>query len=185
MANLITKQAPNFTADAVLADNRIESEFSLSTFRGKYIILFFYPLDFSFVCPTEILAFNEKLEEFKKRNAELIGVSIDSVFTHLAWKNTSIEKGGIGNIKYPLVSDLKRTIGEKYDVMLEDGTAMRALFLIDKEGIVRHAVYNDNSLGRSVNEALRMLDALKHHDENGKLCPANWENGNVQYGCFN
>lgn len=177
MSHLIAKKAPDFTAEAVMGDNKIESEFTLSTFMGNYIILFFYPLDFTFVCPTEILAFNEKLDDFKKRDATVIGVSIDSVYTHLAWKKTPVEKGGIGFIKYPLVSDLQRTIANAYDVLLEDETALRALFLIDREGIVRHAVLNDKSLGRNVNEALRMLDALRHHDEHGKVCPANWEQG--------
>jgi peroxiredoxin (alkyl hydroperoxide reductase subunit C) len=177
VAHLIAKEAPNFAAETVMGDNSIESEFTLSTFRGKYIILFFYPFDFSFVCPTEILAFDEKLEEFKNRDAEVIGVSVDSFYTHLAWKKTPVEKGGIGSIKYPLVSDLKRTISNAYGVLQEDEVALRALFLIDREGIVRHAVLNDTSLGRNVNEALRMLDALRHHDEHGKLCPANWEKG--------
>jgi peroxiredoxin (alkyl hydroperoxide reductase subunit C) len=177
VSHLIAKEAPDFKAKTLLGDNRIESEFTLSSFRGKYVILFFYPLDFTFVCPTEILAFDEKLDEFKNRDTEVIGVSIDSVYTHLAWKRTPVEKGGIGPIKYPLVSDLKRSIANAYDVLLEDETALRALFLIDREGIVRHAVLNDTSLGRNVNEALRMLDALRHHDEHGKVCPANWEEG--------
>ncbi|MBT8385923.1 MAG: peroxiredoxin, partial [Ignavibacteria bacterium] len=155
MSNLISKPAPNFTTSAVLANNDIDNEFKLSSFKGKYIILFFYPLDFTFVCPTEILAFNEKLDEFKKRDTAVIGVSIDSVFTHLAWKKTPVEKGGIGDIKYPLVSDLKRSLGQAYDVLLEDDTALRALFIIDKKGIVRHATLNDTSLGRNINEVIR------------------------------
>ena len=175
MAHLIEKQAPDFTAPAVMGDNTIEREFTLSTYKGKYIILFFYPLDFTFVCPTEILAFNEKIDEFKERDAEIIGVSIDSIHSHLAWKKTPVEKGGIGPIKYPLVSDLTRNIGRAYDVLLDDTIAIRATFLIDREGIVRHTVLNDDSLGRNVNETLRMLDALRHHDEHGKVCPANWE----------
>jgi peroxiredoxin (alkyl hydroperoxide reductase subunit C) len=175
MANLITKKAPDFTARAVLADNTIDSEFSLSSYQGKYIILFFYPLDFTFVCPTEILAFDEKLDEFKKRDAELIGVSVDSVHIHLAWKKIPVEKGGIGPIRYPLVSDLNKSIGRTYDVLLDDAVTFRALFLIDREGIVRHATLNDDALGRNINETLRTLDALRHYDEHGKVCPANWE----------
>jgi peroxiredoxin (alkyl hydroperoxide reductase subunit C) len=175
MANLITKKAPDFTARAVLADNTIDSEFSLSSYQGKYIILFFYPLDFTFVCPTEILAFDEKLDEFKKRDAELIGVSVDSVHSHLAWKKIPVEKGGIGPIRYPLVSDLNKSIGRTYDVLLDDAVTFRALFLIDREGIVRHATLNDDALGRNINETLRTLDALRHYDEHGKVCPANWE----------
>jgi len=178
MSHLIAKEAPDFSAEVVLGDNSIENEFTLSSFKGRYVILFFYPLDFTFVCPTEILAFDEKLEEFDKRDAKVIGVSIDSVYTHLAWKRKPVEKGGIGPVKFPLISDLTRSICKDYDVLLENEVAFRALFLIDREGIVRHAVLNDTSLGRSVNETLRMLDALRHHDEHGKVCPANWEKGN-------
>lgn len=177
MAHLISKPAPEFTAPAVLANNEINHKFNLSDFKGKYVILFFYPLDFTFVCPTEIIAFDTKLNEFNKRDTEIIGVSVDSVYTHLAWKKTPVEKGGIGNIKYTLVSDLRRKIGRDYDVLLEDETALRALFIIDKKGFVRHATLNDTSLGRNINEVLRTLDAVRHYDENGKVCPANWEKG--------
>ena len=177
MLNLITKDAPDFTTEAVMADNSIESQFSLSSLRGKHVILFFYPLDFTFVCPTEILAFDEKLDEFKSRNAEVIGVSVDSVYTHLAWKNTAVDQGGIGPIRYPLVSDLKKEISRDYGVLMDDGVALRGLFLIDREGVIRHVVLNDLPLGRSVSEALRMLDALRFFEEKGRLCPANWEKG--------
>jgi peroxiredoxin (alkyl hydroperoxide reductase subunit C) len=177
MANLIAKEAPDFTAWAVMEDNEINPEFKLSSYKGKYVILFFYPLDFTYVCPTEILAFNEKLEEFKKRDAEVIGVSIDSVHTHRAWKKTPLEKGGIGPIKYPLVSDLTRSIGRAYDVLLDDAVAVRALFLIDREGIIKHVTLNEDALGRNINETLRTLDALRHYDKHGKVCPANWEEG--------
>ncbi len=177
MLNLITEEAPDFTADAVMADNRLESQFSLSSLRGKYVILLFYPLDFTFVCPTELLAFDEMLDEFRSRNAEVVGVSIDSVYTHLAWKKTPVDQGGIGPIRYPLVSDLRKEISRDYGVLLNDGTALRGLFLIDRNGIVRHAVLNDVPLGRSVTEALRMLDALRFYEEKGRLCPANWEKG--------
>jgi peroxiredoxin (alkyl hydroperoxide reductase subunit C) len=179
MAHLIEKKAPNFYASAVLGNDDIVDNFNLSDISDKYIVLFFYPLDFTFVCPTEILAFNEKLNEFKKREAEIIGVSIDSVYTHLAWKKTPIENGGIGNINYPLVSDIKREIGRAYDVILEDETALRALFIIDKNGIVRHTTLNDTSLGRNINEVIRTLDAIRHYDEHGKVCPANWEKGSA------
>lgn len=177
MSYLISKNAPDFTAPAVLGNNEIQNDFTLSDFKGRYIILFFYPLDFTFVCPTEILAFNDKLEEFIKRDAVVIGVSIDSVYTHLAWKRTPVEKGGIGNINYPLVSDIKRTLARAYNVLMEDETALRALFIIDKNGIVRHATLNDTTLGRNINETLRTLDAVRHYDEKGKVCPANWEKG--------
>jgi peroxiredoxin (alkyl hydroperoxide reductase subunit C) len=179
MSQLISKKAPEFKASAVLTNNEIDNDFKLSNFNGKYIILFFYPLDFSFVCPTEVLAFNENLNEFNIREAEVIGVSIDSVYTHLAWKKTPIEKGGIGKINYPLVSDIKREIAKAYDVLLEDETALRALFIIDKNGIVRHTTLNDTSLGRNINEVIRNLDAIRHYDENGKVCPANWEKGSA------
>lgn len=177
MSHLITREAPDFTAKAVLGDDSIVEDFSLSSLRGKYVILFFYPLDFTFVCPSEILAFDENLHEFTSRNAEVIGVSVDSVYTHLAWKKNPVEKGGIGPIKYALVSDLKREIARSYGVLLDDEVALRGLFLIDRQGIVRHAVFNDPSLGRSTREALRMLDALRFFDEKGQLCPANWEKG--------
>ena len=177
MTNLIAKQAPEFNAKALTSDNKIENDFSLNQYLGKYVILFFYPMDFTFVCPTEILAFNEKFEEFKKRNAEVVAVSVDSVYTHLAWKKTPVEEGGIGQINYPMVSDIKKEIGNSYGVLIDDEVALRALFLIDRDGIVRHYLINDNSIGRSVDEALRILDAVRHFDEHGKVCPANWTEG--------
>jgi peroxiredoxin (alkyl hydroperoxide reductase subunit C) len=177
MLSLIRQSAPDFSAEAVLADNTIVSNFKLSDFRGKYVILLFYPLDFTFVCPTEILAFNEKLEDFRSRDTELIGISVDSVYTHLAWKKTPVNEGGIGNIAFTLVSDLKKEIATNYGVLIDGEKALRALFLIDKEGIVRHCIINDTPYGRNVNEALRMVDALRHYDKYGKLCPANWEEG--------
>ena len=176
MSTLVTKEAPDFIAQAVMADNTFE-ELKLSSLRGKYILLFFYPLDFTFVCPSEILAFNKALEKFKSKNAEVIGVSIDSHFTHLAWKNTAVENGGIGQIQYPLVSDLNKNISRDYGVLFDDSIALRGLFLIDKEGVVRHSVVNDLSLGRNVDEALRMLDALQFTEEHGEVCPVNWKEG--------
>jgi peroxiredoxin (alkyl hydroperoxide reductase subunit C) len=154
------------------------AELTLSACRGKYVILFFYPLDFTFVCPTEIIEFDRKLSEFKERGAEVVGVSVDSQFTHLAWKNTPVEQGGIGNIQYPLVADLNKQISRDYGVLLEEGgVALRGTFLIDKEGVVKHAVINDLGLGRNIDEEVRMVDALKHHEEYGEVCPANWSKG--------
>jgi peroxiredoxin (alkyl hydroperoxide reductase subunit C) len=177
MSSLITREAPDFTATAVMPDNTFKEDFKLSDHRGKYVVLFFYPLDFTFVCPSEIIAFDKKLAEFKKRNCEVIGASIDSHYSHWAWKNTPVDKGGIGNVQFPLVADLKKQIAEDYGVLLSDGVALRGLFLLDREGIVRHCVINDLSLGRSIDEALRMLDALQFTEEHGEVCPANWRAG--------
>jgi len=176
MSSLVTREAPDFTAQAVMANNSFE-ELKLSDYRGKYVLLFFYPLDFTFVCPSEIIAFDKKLSEFKEKNCEVIGVSIDSHFTHLAWKNTAVEKGGIGNVQYPLVADLSKKIAQDYGVLVNDSVALRGMFLIDREGIVRSSTINDLSLGRNIDEALRMLDALQFTEEHGEVCPANWKNG--------
>jgi peroxiredoxin (alkyl hydroperoxide reductase subunit C) len=178
MSSLIGNKAPEFKAPAVMADGTINGEFSLADLRGKYVVLFFYPLDFTFVCPTEIIEFNRKLDQFKERGAEVVGVSVDSQFSHLAWKNTPVEQGGIGDIQYPLVADLSKQISRDFGVLLEDGgVALRGTFLIDKEGVVKHAVVNDLGLGRNIDEALRMVDALKHHEQYGEVCPANWNKG--------
>lgn len=176
MSSLVTKEAPDFTAQTVMPDNSF-AELTLSSYRGKYVVLFFYPLDFTFVCPSEIIAFDKALSRFKEKNAEVIGVSIDSHFTHLAWKNTPVDKGGIGQVQYPLVADLNKNVSRDYGVLVDDSVALRGLFLIDKEGIVRHALVNDLSLGRNVDEALRILDALKFTEEHGEVCPANWKDG--------
>lgn len=176
MSQLVTKPAPDFTAQAVLADNGI-AELKLSSYRGKYVLLFFYPLDFTFVCPTEIIAFDKVLDKFKAKGVEVVGVSVDSQFTHLAWKNTPRNQGGIGPVRYPLVADLDKSIARNYQVLLDNGIALRGLFLIDKEGVIRHAVINDLPLGRSVEEALRMVDALQYFEKNGEVCPANWKEG--------
>ena len=176
MSTLVTKQAPDFTAQAVMPDNTF-SEISLSSLRGNYVVLFFYPLDFTFVCPSEIIAFNNKVDTFKERNCELIGVSVDSHFSHWAWKNTPVEQGGIGNVQYPIVADIKKEISRDYGVLFDDSVALRGLFLIDKEGIVRHALINDLPLGRNVDEALRMLEALQFTEKHGEVCPANWKQG--------
>jgi len=177
MSFLVTKEAPDFTATTVMPDNSFKNDFKLSDYRGKYVILFFYPLDFTFVCPSEIIAFDKKLEEFKSKSCEVIGVSTDSHFSHWAWKNTAVNDGGIGNIQYPLVADFRKEISADYGVLLDGGMALRGLFLIDKEGIIRHAVVNDLSLGRSVDEAIRMLDALQFTEEHGEVCPADWRAG--------
>ena len=177
MSTLIGKQAPVFTAPAVLPDNTI-GEFSLETLKGKYVVLFFYPLDFTFVCPTEIIEFNRKRAEFKARGAVVVGVSVDSQFSHWAWKNTPVENGGIGDIAYPLVADLTKQISRDYGVLLEEaGVALRGTFLIDNEGVIKHAVLNDLPLGRNINEAIRMVDALRHHETHGEVCPAGWQEG--------
>ena len=177
MAVLVGKQAPDFKATAVMADGSFK-EMSLSEHRGKFVVLFFYPLDFTFVCPSEIIAFHNKVNEFKERNCEVIGVSVDSHFTHAAWRNTPVDKGGIGTIGYPLVADLTKSIAANYDVLTGNGAvAFRGLFLIDTKGVVRHQIVNDLPLGRSVEEALRMVDALQFHETNGEVCPANWKKG--------
>jgi peroxiredoxin (alkyl hydroperoxide reductase subunit C) len=176
METLVTKEAPNFTAQAVLADGTI-AELSLAAYRGKTVVLFFYPLDFTFVCPSEILAFNSKVDAFKERNTEVIGVSVDSQFTHFAWRETPVEKGGIGPIAFPLVADLDKNIARSYGVLINESVALRGLFLIDTHGQVRHAVINDLPLGRNVDEALRMVDALHFVEEHGEVCPANWRQG--------
>ena len=177
MKPLVTNEAPDFTAIAVMPDNTFNEEFKLSDLRGNHVLLFFYPLDFTFVCPSEILAFNSAVEQFKEKNCEVVGVSIDSHFSHLAWKNTAINDGGIGQVQFPLVADLDKSIAEKYGVLLDMGIALRGLFLIDKEGIIRHQVVNDLPLGRSVSEAMRMLDAIQFTEEHGEVCPANWIQG--------
>lgn len=190
MSVLVGKAAPDFTAKAVMGDNQFEENFNLYNYlgikkdasgkvtkKGKIGVLFFYPLNFTFVCPSEIIAFNNRLNEFKTRGAEVIAVSVDSHFTHLAWKNTPVEKGGIGQVKFPMVADLTKSIARDYDVLLGDAVAFRGTFLIDGEGTVRHQVINDLPLGRNVDEAIRMVDALQFHEEHGEVCPAGWERG--------
>jgi peroxiredoxin (alkyl hydroperoxide reductase subunit C) len=177
MAVLVGKQAPDFNATAVFGNNEMKP-LKLSDYKGKYVVMFFYPLDFTFVCPSELIAFDHRLDEFRQRGVEVIGVSIDSQFTHLAWKNTPIEKGGIGQVQYPLVADIKHEICRAYDVEFEAaGVAFRGSFLIDKNGTVRHQVVNDLPLGRNVDEMLRMVDALQFTEEHGEVCPAGWQKG--------
>ncbi len=176
LTTLVTQQAPDFTAEAVLPDNSF-ANITLSAYRGKYVFLLFYLLDFTFVCPSEILAFNKRIADFKTKNCEVFGISVDSKFTHLAWKNTALEDGGIGNIQFPLIQDLNKEIARSYGILLNSSVALRGLFLIDPTGTVRHCVINDLPLGRSVNEALRMLDAVQFVDTHGEVCPANWQEG--------
>ena len=175
MSVLTGKPAPDFKSTAVYGQDF--KEIQLSNFKGKYVLLFFYPLDFTFVCPTEIHAFQNKLSEFKERNVEVLGCSVDSQFSHLAWLQTPKAKGGIEGVQYGLVADVGGHIARQYDVLSEGQVAFRGLFLIDKEGIVRHQVVNDLPLGRSVDEAIRMVDALQHHEKHGEVCPANWNRG--------
>lgn len=178
MSVLVGKPAPDFTAAAVMADNSIENGFNLKKYlKGKIGVVFFYPLDFTFVCPSEIIAFNNRLKDFKARNAEIIAVSVDSHFTHLAWKQTPVEKGGIGNVQFPMVADLTKQIARDYDVLKDEAVALRGSFLIDQDFVVRHQVVNDLPLGRNVDEALRMVDALIFHQQNGEVCPAGWNKG--------
>jgi len=176
MSVRVQTEAPNFSANSVLADGSFKP-LSLNSYRGKYVVLFFYPLDFTFVCPTEIIAFSDRIGEFEKRNTQVIGVSTDSHFAHLAWRNTPREKGGIGQIAYPLVADLDQKISANYGVLLSGGIALRGLFLIDKSGVLRYQVVNDLPLGRSVDETLRMVDALQHFESHGEVCPADWKSG--------
>ncbi|RMH51678.1 MAG: peroxiredoxin [Zetaproteobacteria bacterium] len=193
MSVLVGKPAPDFTATAVMPDGTINEEFSLSSFKGRYVVLFFYPLDFTFVCPTELIAFDHRIKEFEARNTQVIGVSIDSQFSHIAWRNTPVEKGGIGPVSYPLVADLTKKIAADYDVLIgnqsfedEEGclhhllggdVALRGSFLIDREGVVQHQVVNNLPLGRNIDEMLRMIDALQFHEEHGEVCPAGWNKG--------
>lgn len=176
MSVLVTQKAPEFTAQAVMPDGSFQ-QVSLADYRGKYVVLFFWPLDFTFVCPTEIIAFSEAAERFEALGVQLLGCSVDSHFTHLAWRSTPRGQGGLGEIKYPLVADLDKKIAAAYDVLLPSGIALRGLFLIDKEGVVRHQIVNDLPLGRSVDEALRLVQALQFFEKNGEVCPANWQEG--------
>tara|TARA_B100000700_G_scaffold269251_1_gene310475 strand:+ start:85 stop:729 length:645 start_codon:yes stop_codon:yes gene_type:complete len=191
---LVTKPAPEFKTQAVMPDNSIQ-EVSLSDYNGKKVVLFFYPLDFTFVCPTELLAFDKRLAEFESRGVQVLGCSVDSRWAHLAWKNTDVNKGGIGNVQYPLLQDLDKSIARNYDVLIgatgayiesEDfegvssvggAVSLRGSFLIDEDGTVRHAVINDLPLGRNIDEMLRMVDALSHHQKHGEVCPAGWKDG--------
>lgn len=178
MAVLVGKPAPDFTATAVMGDNSIAESFNLKThIKGKYAVVFFYPLDFTFVCPSEILAFDHRLKEFQDRNCEVIAISVDSQFTHLAWKNTPVNNGGLGQVKFPMVADLSKSIARDYDVLIDEAVSLRGSFLIDKSGIVQHQVVNALSLGRNIDEMIRMLDALQFTEQHGEVCPAGWNKG--------
>ena len=178
MAVLVGKKAPDFTAPAVMGNNEIIENFTFSDYvKDSYALLFFYPLDFTFVCPSEIIAHDHRLAEFEARGVKVVTASVDSHFTHLAWKNTPVEEGGLGQVKFPMVADLTKQIARDYDVLLNEAVALRGSFLIDKNGVVRHQVVNDLPLGRNVDETLRMVDALQFTDEHGEVCPAGWKKG--------
>lgn len=175
---LVGRPAPDFTAKAVMPNNEMNENFNLRKhLEGSYGLVFFYPLDFTFVCPSEILAHDHRMAAFADRNVKVVAVSVDSHFTHLAWKNTPVEKGGLGNVQFPMVADLTKAIARSYGVLVGDSVALRGTFLIDRAGIVRHQVVNDLPLGRNVDEALRMVDALQFHEEHGEVCPAGWQKG--------
>ncbi|MDD9331941.1 MAG: peroxiredoxin [Wolbachia sp.] len=176
--NLVTKSAIDFTASVVLSNGEIDDNFCFSEYiKNKYAVLFFYPLDFTFVCPTEIISFSNKIDDFSKRGVEVIGVSIDSKFSHHHWRKTPINEGGIGEVKYPLVSDVKKSISRDYGVLYDDSVAFRATFIIDDKFIVRHQSINDLPLGRNIEEFIRIIDAVKHSKKHGEVCPAGWKKG--------
>jgi len=177
MSILVTRQAPDFTAPAVMPDGTIKEDFRLSSLRGRYVVLFFWPLDFTFVCPTEIVAHDRRMDRFAERNVEVVGVSIDSQFTHFAWRNMPVAEGGIGPVRFPMVADFRHDIARAYGVEHPDGMALRASFLIDREGVVQHQVVNNLPLGRDVDEMLRVVDALQFTEEHGEVCPAGWHKG--------
>jgi peroxiredoxin (alkyl hydroperoxide reductase subunit C) len=177
MSVLVAKEAPDFTAPAAMPDGTIKEDFKLSDFRGQYVVLFFWPLDFTFVCPTEIIAHDHRLDQFKERQAQVIGVSIDSQYAHFAWRNTPIDDGGIGPVKFPMVADVKHEITRAYGIEHPDGVAMRASFLIDKNGVVQHQVVNNLPIGRDVDEMLRIVDALQFTEQYGEVCPVGWRRG--------
>lgn len=177
MSVLVTKQAPLFTAPAVLGSGEIVESFSLGEQKGKYVVLFFWPLDFTFVCPSEIIAHNNRMDKFKELGVEVIGVSIDSQFTHYAWRNTPVEKGGIGEVEFTMVSDVKHEIAKAYGIEHDSGVALRATFLIDRDGIVQHQVVNNLPLGREVDEVIRVVEALQFTEAHGEVCPAGWRKG--------
>jgi len=177
MSVLVTQEAPDFTASAVMPDGSINDTFKLSGLRGKYVVLFFWPLDFTFVCPTEILAHNHRIEKFKEMGVEVVGVSIDSHFTHAAWRNTAVNQGGIGAVAFPMVADINHSITQRYGVEHPDGVALRASFLIDQNGVVQHQVVNNLPLGRNVDEMARLVEALQFTEKHGEVCPAGWQKG--------
>lgn len=177
MSVLVAREAPDFEAPAVMPDGTIQDIFRLSEYRGRYVVLFFWPLDFTFVCPTEILAHNNRIAQFGERGVQVIGVSIDSQYTHFAWRSTPVDQGGIGPVKFPIVADVKHSITQAYGIEHPNGVALRASFLIDRAGIVQHQVINNLPLGRNVDEMLRMVDALQFCEKHGEVCPAGWQKG--------
>ncbi len=177
MSVLVAQEAPDFVAPAVMPDGSINETFKFSDLRGKPVVLFFWPLDFTFVCPTEIIAHDHRIEKFEERGVQVVGVSVDSQYTHWAWRNTPVEQGGIGAVRFPIVSDITHAITRAYGIEHPDGVALRASFLIDKDGIVQHQVVNNLPLGREVDEMLRMVDAMQFHEEYGEVCPAGWHKG--------
>ena len=177
MSVLVNRVAPDFTAPAVLADGSIVEDFAFSSLRGKYVVGFFWPLDFTFVCPSEIIAHNNRMEKFRALGVEVVGISVDSQYTHYAWRNTPVEKGGIGPVGFTMVADVKHEITQAYGVEHEDGVALRASFLIDRAGVVQHQVVNNLSLGREVDEMIRLIEALQFTEEHGEVCPAGWRKG--------
>lgn len=179
MSVLVAKEAPDFSSSAVMPDGTIKDDFSLSDYKGEYRVLFFWPLDFTFVCPSEIIAHDNRLDKFKERGVQVIGVSIDSQYTHFAWKNTPVKEGGIGQVNFPIVADVTHQITQNYGIEHPDGVALRASFLIDKEGVIQHQVVNNLSLGRNVDEMLRVVDALQHTEKHGEVCPAGWIKGDT------
>ncbi|NLF24478.1 MAG: peroxiredoxin [Deltaproteobacteria bacterium] len=177
MSVLVTKPAPDFTAPAVMPDGSIKDDFRLSDLRGKYVVLFFWPMDFTFVCPTEIIAHDHRVAQFKERQVEVVGVSIDSQYTHFAWRNTPVKEGGIGPVGFPIVADIKHEIVQAYGIEHPTGVALRASFLIDKQGIVQHQTVNNLPLGRNIDEMMRLVDALQFSEKHGEVCPAGWQKG--------
>ncbi len=177
MSVLVNKQAPDFTAPAVLANGAITEQFKLSELRGKHVVLFFWPLDFTFVCPSEIIAHDKRIERFQELGVEVVGVSIDSQFTHYAWRNTPVNQGGIGPVRFPMVADVNHAITRAYGIEHQDGVALRASFLIDKDGVVQHQTVNNLPLGRNVDEMIRLVEALQFTEEHGEVCPAGWQKG--------
>ncbi len=178
VATLVGKQVPDFTASAVMGDNDIQDNFNLKNYlNGSYGWIFFWPLDFTFVCPSEIIAHDHRMPQFEEKNTKIVGISIDSQFTHLAWKNTPQNQGGLGQVQFPMVADIRGEIAEKFGILSDAGVAFRASFLVDKDGLVRHAMINDLPLGRNVDEALRLIDALQFTEQHGEVCPAGWEKG--------
>jgi peroxiredoxin (alkyl hydroperoxide reductase subunit C) len=178
MSFLIAQPAPDFSANAVLADGSIAEGFTLSQFKGdKYVVLFFWPLDFTFVCPSEIIAFDKAVKDFEARGVQVVGCSVDSQFTHHAWRNTAVNEGGIGQVQFPMVADLDKSIARDYGVLLNDSVALRGTFVIDKDGVVQSAVVNNLPIGRSIAETVRVVDALQHTEQHGEVCPANWSKG--------